>query len=457
MIGGSIYAFIVLFGLLYFFFSTSLKKHVLKRTPIDDNFEEPFVSIIVPTFNEERNIAKCLETLKNLKYSKYEIILSDGGSSDKTVEIAKSMIDKVIVDKTLPNGWIGKNYGCHLGYQQAKGDYLLFVDADTLHTPHSLKHFIKIAIERDAALLSVFPFQKIRKWWEAINPVFYFASYLTYGGNNSVNDPRKKNSHTASGQFMLFKREDYETMGGHERLKGSIVEDLALSRRAKIKTGRLYFIDGSKLISTRMYPDSPRQCWNGWKKCLFPGTKLTQPRRITGALMWFLWGLIAPVALALSIFYTIKGTISWYFILAAAILYFFNVVALFVYWNRKGTHQWVSYVFFPVVVLMFCVLLGVSALELVIKKETTWRGRRYEPDLFAGSLYVTNNNGPDNCMEQLETDVEIELNNHVSPKKIELNRVPKINPLLAKDSEETKKPILMSDMIQPSTSDSREE
>jgi cellulose synthase/poly-beta-1,6-N-acetylglucosamine synthase-like glycosyltransferase len=439
IIGGSGYLFVILFGLLYFIASTSRSSKVLPRTPIEDDFEEPFVSIIVPTYNEEKNIANCLQTLKDLEYSKYEIILSDGGSKDKTVEIARKFIDHIIVDERLPKGWIGKNYGCHLGYKEAKGDYLLFVDADTKHTPHSLKHFMKISLERNAALVSVFPFQRIKRWWEAINPVLYFASYLTYGGNNSVNDPRKKNSHTASGQYMLFKREDYEKIGGHEYLKGSIVEDLALSRRVKRKLGRLFFIDGSKLVTTRMYPDSPKQCWNGWKKCLYPGTKLTQPRRITGSLMWFLWGLMAPVAVILSALYAP----SWYYLLPACILYVLDAFAIFIYWHRKGTHQWVTYVFFPIVVLMFCILLGYSALELVISKKTTWRGREYEPDLFAGSLKVANSNG----LGQLPTDIEIELDDQINGNhdvELKLSKVPvkRVDEL-----KEKNEPIPLSEMI----------
>ncbi|MHA1170559.1 MAG: glycosyltransferase [Candidatus Heimdallarchaeota archaeon] len=373
--------------------------------------------MIVPTYNEERNIALCLQSLKELNYSRYEIIVSDGGSTDRTVEMAKSFVDKVVVDKVVPPGWVGKNWGCHLGYKEAKGDYLLFVDADTEHTPESLKHFIKVAMERNAALVSVFPFQRIKSWWESINPVFYFASNLTYGGRNSVNNPDKQKSYTASGQYMLFNRKDYEAFGGHEALKGSIVEDLALARTVKKKLRRLFFIDGSKLVYTRMYPDSPKQCWDGWKKCLFPGTKLTPPKQITGALLWFLWGMFAPIALALTIrFYLLNPVgLQWLYILFASILYVVCGLSVFIYWNKKGAHQWVTYTFYPLVFFMFCFLLGYSALELSITKKTTWRGREYEPDLFVGTRY---RNGEqfvdDNRLAQLETDVEVELNEQIN-------------------------------------------
>jgi len=208
--------------------------------------------------------------------------------------------------------------------------------------------------------------------------VFYFASNLTYAGKNSVNNPDKSKSYTASGQYMLFKREDYEAFGGHESLKGSIVEDLALARTVKTKLRRLFFIDGTKLVFTRMYPESLKQRWNGWKTCLFPGTKLTPPRQITGALLWFLWGLFAPVVLALTIRqYLLMPNFHWAFILISSILYITCGLSVFIYWNRKGAHQWVTYTFYPIVFFMFCFLLGYSALELLITKKTTWRGREY--------------------------------------------------------------------------------
>ncbi|NPE09442.1 MAG: glycosyltransferase [Asgard group archaeon] len=74
----------------------------MPKRPVKDDYEQPFVSIIVPTYNEESNIALCLQSLKELNYSRYEIIVSDGGSTDRTVEMAKSFVDKVVIDKIVP-------------------------------------------------------------------------------------------------------------------------------------------------------------------------------------------------------------------------------------------------------------------------------------------------------------------------------------------------------------------
>lgn len=407
---GLCYLLLIVFAFVYLFVTISSNKEEEPLREISNDYKQPLVSIIIPTFNEENNIGKCLRSIVELNYSKLEIIVSDGGSQDRTIEIAREYADKVIVDKTVPSGWIGKNWGCYLGYKNASGKYLLFIDADTVHKKNSLKHFMKIAIERDTALLSVFPYQIINKWWESINAVFYFANHLINGGVNSINNPKKMDSYSASGQFMLFKREDYEKFGGHEYIKGSIVEDYSLARVVKTKLNSLYYIDSSKLVTTRMYPESAKQCWNGWKKCLFPGTKLTKPKRITGALLWFLWGLAAPVAITLTAIYA-----SWPYLLAAIFSYIACCQAFFFFWHPRGQHIWVTYVFLPIVIIMFCVLLAVSALELLIKKKTSWRGRVYKPNLYAGSRFENNYNlvGNTNRLAQLETDIEVELNDKI--------------------------------------------
>ena len=103
---------------LYLIFHTNHKVHLKDESVLSDE-ESPFVSIIVPTYNEESNIVECLKSLKALNYPKYEVILTDGGSTDRTVEVAEGIPDKVVVDGTLPDGWIGKSWGCHLAVQKA--------------------------------------------------------------------------------------------------------------------------------------------------------------------------------------------------------------------------------------------------------------------------------------------------------------------------------------------------
>src|SRR3989344_4462300 len=91
------------------------------------------ISIIIPTFNEEKYLPKLLNCIKNQTYKDYEIIIADANSKDKTKAIAKKYGCKT-VRGGLPA--VGRNNGA----KAAKGDILLFLDADSLIEKDFLKN-----------------------------------------------------------------------------------------------------------------------------------------------------------------------------------------------------------------------------------------------------------------------------------------------------------------------------
>ncbi len=377
---GMIYLALVVIALIYYISASLQKKDVISDAFLNSLPKEPFVSIIVPTFNEENNIVKCLKSLRTQNYSNFEIILSDGGSLDRTVELAKPYVDQIVIEQKVPEGWIGKNRGCYLGYKEAKGEILLFTDADTEHKPNSLRITVSMLLEKKAGLLSLNPYHNVEKWWESIVPINFFISRLVSGGIARVNNPKKRYSFVAVGVYMLWTREAYEIIGGHERLKNSIIEDYAFARLVKKNLQALYYMEGNKLVFASMYPESIRHCWTGFKKCLYAGTKLTPPRRMIASLVFIFYGLLSPVAITLSAVYW-----TGYLPLILTIISHLLLLVLFgIYMRNKGKHHWIIYVFFPLMMLMFLITLLSSALELAVRKTTTWKGRLYKPNLQAG-------------------------------------------------------------------------
>lgn len=375
-----IYLFFVGIALLYY-----LTISIRKKEPFNDQYlrsleKEPFVSIIVPTYNEENNIEKCLKSLKALNYSNFEIILSDGGSTDKTVEIAKKYADIVIVEKELPEGWIGKNYGCYLGAEAAQGEILLFTDADTWHKPESLGITVSVLLKQKAGLFTMLPYQEIKKWWESIIPIYFFMSHITSGGIKRINDPKEHNSFLGIGQYLLFTREAYDKIGGHMRIKGSIIEDYAFARIVKMQLHSLYYTCCRKIVHVHMYPESFKHCWTGFKKVLYAGTKLAPPRRITISLIFALITIISPVMIVLTAIYA--TSIIWVIIMV--FVYLLKLIAFVIHWHNKGRHFWITYLFFPFLMLFFIFTMIASTFEITIKKTTVWKGRKYHPDLRAG-------------------------------------------------------------------------
>jgi len=365
---------------IYYVIITTQKKEMFTDEFLRTKPFEPFVSIIVPTYNEEKNIEACLQSLQALNYSRYEIIVSDGGSTDDTVQLAKLYTKKVIVDTTVPAGWIGKNYGCFLACEIAQGEILLFTDADTRHTPNSLRIAVSTLLAKKADLLTIFPYQKLSRWWESIIPLYYFLSLFVSGGIKKVNDPKNEDNFVAIGQYLLFTKKGYNQIGGHARIKGSIIDDYALAKLIKKELHSLYYLDCSRLIYTEMYPDSLSHCWSGLKKFLYAGVVLTPPRRIITTLVMIFWALLAPIMIILTVLYGdswgLLGTILFSY---ALLLLLFNF-----YWTNKGSQHWLTYLLFPVQMLMFIVLMVTSLVESTITKTTVWKGRKYTPDLSAG-------------------------------------------------------------------------
>ncbi|MHA1668837.1 MAG: glycosyltransferase [Candidatus Heimdallarchaeaceae archaeon] len=343
----------------------------------------PSVSIVVPTLNEERNIENCLESLSELDYPLFEIIVVDGGSEDRTVELAKKWTDKVIVDSFLPRGWIGKCYGCFLGYKMALGDLLLFTDADTIHSPNSLKIMVGQLLGTDSVMLSLLPFQKAKRWYENLISFFFFLSFLAGGPINGINNPYKKDSFMAIGQYLLFTRRGYEEIGGHLAVSNSIAEDVAFAKIVKEKKLRMQYLPSTKLVSCRMYPESFRSFYYGFKKSIYGGLTILPFWRICFIILWLIYANIAPYFMVISIL-NFKSSVLVIIINIGAYLLFSAV--MFWYWHDKGDINFFIFLFYPL-------FLGIDILIILI---SIYKGLRGEPVLWKNRSYninISSNNG----------------------------------------------------------------
>jgi hypothetical protein len=232
----------------------------------------PVVSVIVPARNEEQCLGACLESLVGQSGVGFEIIVVDDGSTDRTREVADSFAGVQLVDAgLLPAGWTGKNNALTAGVRQAKGEWLLFTDADTVHRPGSLARALAEARAHGAALLSYSPEQEVHGFWErAVMPVI-FAELAGRYRPAEVSDPGLAEA-AANGQYLLVSREAYEAVGGHAAIAGDLLEDVALARAVKRSGRKIFFRFGGDAVRTRMYR-SFGQLREGWTKnlaLLFP-------------------------------------------------------------------------------------------------------------------------------------------------------------------------------------------
>lgn len=262
----------------------------------------PEVSVIVPARNEEVSLGACLESLVSQTGVHFEIIVVDDGSTDKTRHIASSFSGvRVISPGPLPPGWTGKNNALAAGASSARGKWLLFTDADTVHRPGSLARALAEAKANGAVLLSYSPQQEVKGLWEKVVMAVIFSELACTYRPSDVCDPALPAA-AANGQYLLVYREAYEAVGGHRSIAGSLLEDVALARAIKRSGKRIFFRYGGDAVCTRMYRNFA-QLREGWTKnlaLLFPSpgtlalTRLAEFLILVGGVALFFALLMAP-------------------------------------------------------------------------------------------------------------------------------------------------------------------
>jgi glycosyltransferase involved in cell wall biosynthesis len=240
--------------------------------PVTETSGKPEISVIIPARNEEASLGACLESLVSQSGVEFEIIVVNDHSTERTGEIAASFPGvRVIEAGVLPQGWTGKNNAVTCGAREARGEWLLFTDADTVHLPGSLARALGEAKDHKAEMLSYSPEQIAVTFWEmAILPVV-FAELARQYPPAKVSDPASPIA-AANGQFILIRRETYDAIGGHAGGAGDILEDVTLARRVKASGRKIRFRYAADAVRTRMYRNFA-QLREGWTKnlaLLFP-------------------------------------------------------------------------------------------------------------------------------------------------------------------------------------------
>ncbi|MCA9543867.1 MAG: glycosyltransferase, partial [Myxococcales bacterium] len=232
------------------------------------------LAVVIPARNEVANIEACVRSALALTWAgPLQVVVVDDRSTDGTGEVLARLAAedprlKVVAGQDPPAGWLGKPHALHLGQQHAVGDWLWFVDADVVLEPLGAKRLVGRALAQGARMASGLGFLVVESVWERVVQTRIGA--IIAGGNPlaQVNDPAHERA-LANGQCLLFERAAYDALGGHEAIKGSVLDDVDFARRAKAEQlpYRLYFAPG--VFRCRMYTGLG-EIWQGWTKNLFP-------------------------------------------------------------------------------------------------------------------------------------------------------------------------------------------
>ena len=219
----------------------------------------PLVSVLIPARNEERNIGTLLESLALQDYRNFEVIVLDDNSADATFSIAEPYVTRfsagaILRGEELAEGWLGKPFACSQLRRRARGEYLLFLDADVTLAPHAITRLVQLAGRPpEVGLLSCFPNQICHSWGERlivpmIDLILYSCAPLPLFERSL--HPRFA---AANGQCMLFRADAYDAIGGHEVVKREILDDIELARASKRAGYRVRVVAGRGGVQCRMY------------------------------------------------------------------------------------------------------------------------------------------------------------------------------------------------------------
>jgi glycosyltransferase involved in cell wall biosynthesis len=273
----------------------------------------------------------------------------------------------VISAPPLPEGWTGKNHAMTVGAKLARGKWLLFTDADTVHKPGSLVRAVAEAEQHGAVLLSYSPEQEVRRFWEkAVMPVIFAELAATYPPAK-VNDPASPVA-AANGQYLLVSREAYDAVGGHTAIAGDLLEDVAMARLVKSSGRKIFFRYGGDAVRTRMYR-SWAQMKEGWTKnlaLLFP-----RPRTLS---------FLRAAEFALIVGNLFVALLAWWSghpnIAFATVLLGLLVVGSCLTRIRRAHFSASSNLLSPLGLAIFSYLLFRSE-KLHREGRVSWKGRRY--------------------------------------------------------------------------------
>jgi glycosyltransferase involved in cell wall biosynthesis len=323
------------------------------------------VSILIPARNEQDNIISLLQSINNQNYNTYEVIILDDESTDDTYNIclrfaAEHPKFSVIKGQPLPQGWIGKNYACHQLALQAKGRYLLFLDADEKVNKNLINSAVHRMRLRGLGLLSLFTNQEMVTPGElAVVPLMHYVLINLLPLRLIYLVKKQASVAAASGQFMMFDAPVYHQNQWHRLVKNKVVEDVEI-----MKTIKAYGYNGEGLlangmISCRMYKGYT-EALDGFSKNFMAAFNYSIPifliylvMLIGGPLLIFSTGSLQLISFMIGLIALSRIMISF----------------------LSGQNALINLLLHPVQMLSL-LFIAIKSIQKHLTKTTVWKGRK---------------------------------------------------------------------------------
>ncbi len=331
----------------------------------------PRLSVVVPARDEEDGLEVSLGSVLDQDYPALEVVLVDDRSSDGTGGIMDHMAAgrenvRVIHVEELPEGWLGKSHAVYAGAEIARGEWLLFTDADIRFREDAMRRAVAYAESHDLDHLTLVPDLELKGYWLRSAISFFYVAFLLYRGYYRANIPSSKVG-VGIGAFNLIRSRAYQEIGTYRAFALRPDDDLSLGTRVKNLGLRQRLAAGQGLLSVKWY-DSLGDLIRGVEKNVFPALDYSLPK-VAGNFIGLLSVTVWPFA---GMFLT-KGPARLLCLGAvAAQLVTYAIVNRFLGWRIFPLALG-----YPVCALLFAgVILRSTALAL-LRGGIYWRGTFY--------------------------------------------------------------------------------
>ena len=284
---------------------------------------------------------------------------------------------RIVANPDLPAGWFGKQWACETGAQIARGQVLVFTDADTEHAPDLLGRVINAMRARRAEMLTLAGNQEMHTFWErVIQPQLFALLSLRYGGTEHVSNSKRPADVIANGQFIAVNREAYDAIGGHALVRDRVAEDMSMAQEFVRRGRRIALLIATNQFSTRMY-SSLDAIVRGWRKNIYAGGRHAALGGNVGQALFPvvllatpIIGLVPPIALVLALAGVLSSAwLVWSLVIVAITVAFWGAIYVFM---RAPVFYALLY---PLgLAMLFYIAIGAVARG----KSVEWKDRKYE-------------------------------------------------------------------------------
>lgn len=365
------------FIVLFVFWSIGLFLFWKMKTPRDSSDlsnsitdDTSRISVIIPARNEAEKIGRLLESLRNQSFAPHEVIVVDDESNDETARIAQACGAQIIRSKKIPAGWLGKPWACWQGAQAARGEALLFLDADTWLAKEGLENIARV-FEQKRGFLSVQPYHMTEKVYEQFSAFFNIIVMAGFNAFTILGEKLKPKG--GFGPCAICLRDDYFSVDGHQSVKDSVIENSMLGRILGAQGYPVSCYSGKGTIYFRMYPDGLKNIFAGWSKSFAAGSASISKITFLLIILWVTGcfeAFILPIKAVLAAQYKALWLPALiYLLFAGQIIWMLRQIGKFQKWTA---------LLYPLPLVFFVFVMFWSVSQKTIFRKTRWKNRVVE-------------------------------------------------------------------------------